>query len=174
MDPSPNDMLCLARVGAPHGVRGEVRVRCYTERPEDVTAYGPLFDRSGQRRVGLSLVRTVKEGVVARIDGVRDRDAAETFRGLDLYVPRAALPPPGNDEFYVTDLIGLEALGTDGRPFGVVRSCADFGAGDVLDVETGDGRVVSLPFSAAAVPEVDLRRGRITVDPPAGLPGAEP
>jgi 16S rRNA processing protein RimM len=172
MDPSPHDMVCLARVGAAHGVRGEVRIRCFTEQPEDVTAYGPLYDRSGKRILSLSLVRSAKDMVVARVAGVRDRDAAEALRGLELYVPRSALPAPDQDEFYVADLIGLEARLADGRPFGVVRNCGNFGAGDVLDVETGEGRIVSLPFTARTVPEVDLKQRRIVVDPPAGLPGA--
>lgn len=169
MDPRPHDMVCLARVGAPHGVRGEVRIRCFTEQPEDVTAYGPLYDRSGSRAYSLHLVRCGKDAVVARVEGIRDRDAAVALRGLELHVPRSALPPPADDEFYVTDLIGLEARRPDGRPLGVVRHCGNFGAGDVLDLETGEGRIVSLPFDSKVVPEIDLERGRIVVDPPAGL-----
>lgn len=174
MDPGPHDMVCLARVRAAHGVRGEVRIRCFTEQPEHLTAYGPLYDRSGNRALSLTLVRSAKDMVVARVEGIRDRDSAEALRGLELYVPRSALPAPDEDEFYVADLIGLEVRRIDGELFGVVRSCGNFGAGDVLDVETGEGRIVSLPFTASAVPEVDLRQRRIVVDPPAGLPGAGP
>ena len=163
------EFVCLARVATAHGVRGQVRLRCFTERPEDVVAYGPLTDRSGGRRYDLTLTGSAKAGLLAKIDGVDDRDAALALRGLELCVPRAALPEPDEDEFYISDLIGLEARLPDGRPFGTIRQCANFGAGDVLDVVTEDGRVVSLPFDLETVPSVDLAARRIVVAPPSGL-----
>ena len=167
-----DDLVCVARVATAHGIRGLVRLRCITERPEEVVAYGPLFDRTGERRLDVRLTGRARDGVLARIDGIDDRDRALALRGLELYVRRSALPPAeDDDEFYVADLIGLEAQRTDGRRFGTVRQCSNFGAGDVLDVLTEDGQVVSLPFDSRTVPEVDLAAGRIVVEPPDGLLG---
>ena len=164
-------LVCLARVATAHGVRGQVRLRCYTERPEDVLAYGPLFDATGERRFDLRLTGTARDGVLVRIEGVDDREAALALHGLELFVPRTALPEPEEDEYYIADLVGLEARWPDGRRFGTVRQCGNFGAGDVLDVVTEDGRVVSLPFESETVPSVDLAAGRIVVAPPAELLG---
>lgn len=166
-----HDLVCLARVATAHGVRGHVRLRCFTENPADVVAYGPLIGRDDRRRYDLTPTGSARDGLLAKIAGIDDRDAALGLRGLELCVPRTALPEPSEDEYYVTDLIGLEARWPDGRRFGTVRQCADFGAGHVLDVATDDGRVVSLPFDAASVPSIDVAAGRIVVDPPDGLLG---
>jgi 16S rRNA processing protein RimM len=169
-----SDRVCLARIATAHGVRGAVRLRCFTERPEDVVAYGPLSDRSGRRQFELRLIGHAQRGVIAAIEGVHDRDAALALRGLELYVPRAALPSTEPDEFYVDDLIGLDVRRVDGGRFGTVRQCDNHGAGHVLEVVTEDGRGVSLPFDRSTVPEVDLERGVLVVDPPDELLGGRP
>jgi 16S rRNA processing protein RimM len=173
-DGRESDRVCLARVATAHGVRGAVRLRCYTERPEDVVAYGPLFDRSGGRQFHLRLIGHAQGGVIATIDGIRDREAALALRGLELHVPRAALPSTEADEFYINDLIGLDVRSVHGERFGTVRQCDNYGAGDVLEVVTDDGRRFSLPFDRSTVPEVDLERGVIVVDPPHELFGDRP
>jgi 16S rRNA processing protein RimM len=173
-DGRQSDPVCLARVATAHGVRGAVRLRCFTERPEDVVAYGPLRDRSGRRQFELRLIGHAQGGVIASIEGVRDRAAALALRGLELCVPRAALPSPEPDEFYINDLIGLEVLRVGGERFGTVRQCDNHGAGDVLEIVTEDGRRLSLPFDRSTVPEVDLERGLIVVDPPDELFGGRP
>lgn len=167
-------------VGA-HGVRGEVRVRSFTADPHSLGAYGPVEDESGQRRFTVAVLGQTRDGVRVRLSGIADRDAAETLRGLRLYVPRERLPPPTDaDEFYLTDLIGLKAVTADGAPFGAVVAVHNFGAGDILEIRrdasasggvgaSSDGATVMLPFTRAAVPQVDLGDGRIVVDPPAGL-----
>jgi 16S rRNA processing protein RimM len=171
MDRDDPDLVCLACVATAHGVRGHVRLRCFTERPEDALAYGPLIGRRDGRSYDIKLVGSAKDGLLAHIMGVDDRDAALALRGVELCVPRSALPEPSEDEFYITDLIGLDARLPDGRRFGTVRQCANFGAGDVLDVVTDDGRLVSLPFDSATVPSVDLAARQIVVEPPRGLFG---
>jgi len=157
-------------VGA-HGVRGGVRIKSYTAHPADVAAYGPVEDETGRRRMTLALMGEAAESVViAHLGGVDDRNAAEALRGTRLYVPRAALPPTGDDEFYYADLIGLAAMRPDGTPFGVVAGVANHGAGEILDIRLADGdRVVSVPFTRAVVPEVDVAGGRIVIDPPQAL-----
>jgi 16S rRNA processing protein RimM len=166
------DMVERVLVGAiagAHGVRGAVRIRSFTDDPAAVAAYGPVFDEAGARQLVLKVTGPTKGGVIAEIDGVADRDAAESLRGVRLYVPRAALPSTDEDEFYQADLIGLAVETVDGDSLGRVRAVQNFGAGDLLEVERADGSTVSLPFSRAAVPVVDIGAGRIVADPPAGL-----
>lgn len=159
--------VCVGVIARPKGVRGAVRVTTYTARPEDITAYGPVHDGPDGHALTLEVREVVKGGVVAAIPGLRDRDAAERLRGTRLYVPRAALPEPGGDEFYHIDLIGLAAELADGSAFGTVTAVHDFGAGDIVEIApAGGGATVMLPFTREAVPEIDLAGGRLVVTPP--------
>src|SRR3712207_3290807 len=99
-------MVRVASVATAHGVRGALKLRCYTEEPESVAAYGPVFDAKGRELFRLAVIGRTKGGVIAKAEGIEDRDAAEALRGLDLYVPRDCLPEPEEDEFYVSDLVG--------------------------------------------------------------------
>lgn len=163
--------VCMGVVGAPHGVRGAVRIKSFTDIPEAIANYGPLEDESGERRLALRVVGGAKgEGmVIATLSGVTDRDRAEALRGLRLYAPRAALPVPDEDEFYHTDLVGLAAQHEDGTVLGTVVAVHDFGAGDVIEIARDEGQPVLVPFTRAAVPVVDIAGGRVVVDPPDGL-----
>jgi 16S rRNA processing protein RimM len=163
--------VCVAVVATAHGVRGALKLRAYTEAPEDVAAYGPLHDRHGRRLFELSVIGRAKGGVIVRASGIEDREAALALRGTELYVPRAALPALAEDEFYYSDLEGLEAVRPDGSPVGVVRAVDNFGAGDVLELIGPDGRPLILPFDRRTVPEIDLAGRRVVVDPPAELFG---
>lgn len=173
-------MVCLGIVTAPHGVRGEVRIRSFTARPEDVVAYGDLYDEAGGRRFRVRFRGMVRGAVVASIEGVDDRDAAERLRGSRLHVPRAALPATDADEYYHADLVGLRADLITGeeeapRPLGLVSRVEDFGAGPVLEIAIEGKPPVIVPFTRAVVPVVDLAAGRIAVaDIPGLLADAEP
>jgi 16S rRNA processing protein RimM len=158
-------------VGAPHGVRGAVRIRTFTDEPAAIASYGALEDEAGARHFTLQIVGSAKgDGmVIAKLSGVADRDRAETVRGLRLYLPRAALPPTGEDEFYHADLVGLAAMLEDGSRLGTVIAVHDFGAGDVLEIARDSGQPVVVPFTRAVVPVVDLAAGRVVLDPPEGL-----
>ena len=155
----------MAAVAAAHGLRGVLKLRCFTDQPEDVAAYGPVFDQNG-RRLELEVIGPAPGGVLARAQGIDDRNAAEALRGTELFVSRSALPDPAPDEFYYSDLEGLEALRPDGSRFGVVQGVANFGAGDVIDVLADDGRQISLPFTREIVPSIDLERRRLVVQAP--------
>jgi 16S rRNA processing protein RimM len=157
--------VLLGVVAAPHGVRGLVRIRSFTEDPMAIASYGELSDEAGKARYRVEALSTVKGAVLARIEGVADRDAAEAIRGLRLYVERERLPEAGEREWYEADLIGLPAVGTDGRDWGKVIAFHDFGAGSVMEVSGG----AMLPFTDAVVPEIDVPGGKVVVDPPAGL-----
>lgn len=163
------EWVCVAVVAAAHGVRGALKLRCFTERPEDVAAYGAVFDRQGNELFELQVIGPAPGGVLARTDRVKDRTAAEALRGTELFVPRSALPQLAPDEFYYSDLEGMEALRPDGSRLGVVHSVDNFGAGDVIDVLADDGRRISLPFTRQTVPSIDLERRRLVVEPPKEL-----
>ena len=161
----PQDRVLLGVVAAPHGVRGLVRIKSFTEDPMAVAAYGPLSDESGKKEYRVEALSAARGAVLARIEGVSDRTAAEAIRGLKLYVDRERLPKTGAREWYEADLIGLAAVGKDGRDWGKVAAFHDFGAGSVMEVSGG----VMVPFNDESVPEIDVEGGKVVVDPPAGL-----
>ncbi|HZS84604.1 MAG TPA: ribosome maturation factor RimM [Stellaceae bacterium] len=169
MAAGPQARICLGAITGAQGVRGAVRIKSFTARPEDVAAYGPVEDESGTRRFVLRLVGRAKGVVLAKIAGIEDRDAAEALKGIRLYVARSALPPAEEEEYYHADLLGLEAVLADGTVLGRVRAVHDFGAGDSLEVERRRGPAIMVPFTKAAVPVVDIAGGRLVVDPPDGL-----
>lgn len=161
--------VCVAQVGAPHGVRGAVRLKSFTADPCAVADYSPLESEDGARQFRIKQWRWAKGGAIAVIEGVSDRDQALALRNLRLYVPRARLPSPEPDEFYHADLIGLDAYDVAGNAIGAVVAVQNFGAGDLIELQPAvGGATVLLPFTKAAVPQIDLAAGRITVDPPLG------
>jgi 16S rRNA processing protein RimM len=169
-DPAnPAKRVCVGVITGAHGVQGAVRIKSFTADPNDVAHYGPLEDETGERRFPVRLVGSAKGVVIARLPGIADRDRAEALRGLRLYLPRAALPPTADEEYYHADLIGLEAALGDGTSIGQVRAVHDFGAGDTLEIERPIGPPAMVPFTRAIVPIVDLAAGRLVLDPPPGL-----
>lgn len=166
--------VCVGAIAAAHGIKGEVKIKAFTADPLSVAAYGPLSDETGMRSFRLSQLRAPggaagESVVIARIEGVADRNAAEALRGLRLYVLRAALPAPEPGEYYHHDLIGLTAVLVSGERLGTVRAVDNFGAGDLLDITRDDGSSVVVPFTNAVVPTVDLKAGKLVIDPPEGL-----
>jgi 16S rRNA processing protein RimM len=166
--------ILIGRFGAPHGVRGEVRLKSFASEPRAIATFGALLDADG-RSYQIEHCRPVKDDiVVARIAGVRDRDAAAALTNRDLYVDRAALPPPDEDEFYLADLIGLAAVLADGAPYGVVRDVLNYGAGDILEIATPEGQTALLPFTKAVVPTIDVQGRRVIVAPPVEVDADKP
>jgi 16S rRNA processing protein RimM len=163
--PSRNDSKVLvARFGAAHGVRGDVKLWSFTQDPLAVADYGPLENADGRRTFEIEHLRPAKDFLVARVAGVSDRTAAEALRNLELYVPRDRLPPIEEEAtWYISDLIGVDAHTPDGAPAGKVTAVHNFGAGDVLELTGERGQSVMLPFTAETVPEVDVAAGRIVV-----------
>lgn len=163
--------ICVAAIAGAQGARGAVRLKTFTGTPGAVAQFRALEDESG-RPVRLALIGRRARIAVARIEGVADRTEAEALRGTRLYAPRAELPPPGPDEFYHVDLIGLEAALADGRAVGKVAAVHDFGAGDVIEIAGANGPVL-LPFTRETAPDIRIAEGRMTIAPPPGLPGLE-
>ena len=143
-------------------------MQSYAATPEAIAAYGPLHDAAGTRTFALEVVRVTAKGVIARIEGVADRTAAEGLRGTELYLPRERLPEAGADEFYHADLIGLTAVSPEGASIGRVVAVANFGAGDLVEIRLeGSSATEFIPFTAAFVPVVDIMSGRVVVCMPA-------
>lgn len=174
-DKSHGDRLVLlGQIGPAHGVRGEVMIRSFTADPIGIASYGPLTDKANQRRFVLKSVRATDKALVARIDGVSDRNAAEALRGVELYVARSALPPADEAEYYHADLVGLNAVTVSGESYGQVVAVQNFGAGDLLEIKRGDGETEFIPFTHAHAPVVDLAQNLVTIDPPVLVGDAEP
>lgn len=163
------DRICVAQIGAPHGVRGEVRLRSFTQDPLAFVEYGPLESEDGKQRFEIEALRPAKDHFVARLSGVPDRNAAEKLTNVKLYVSRDVLPDIDEEEtFYHADLIGLDAFTQDGAKFGTVATVHNFGAGDIIEIRPeGGGDLVLLPFTETVVPEIDIAKRRIVVSPPA-------
>ena len=161
------ERVCVAQIGAPHGVRGELRLWVFTEDPAAIAQFGPLQSEDG-RGFEISSLRPAKDHFVVRLKGVDDRTAAEALTNVKLFVPRDRLPPAEDDSFYHADLIGLDAVSPGGETLGRVVAVHNFGAGDLLEVKPSGARTVLIPFTAACVPEVDVAGGRVVVDPPEG------
>ena len=170
-DEAPSRRICVGVVTGPQGVQGAVRIKSFTEVPEDVAGYGPLEDETGRRQFGLRLCGVAKGVLIARLPGIEDRDQAAALRGTRLYLPRSALPQPGPEEYYHADLIGLDAVLEDGTRVGRVRAIYDFGAGDTLELARDGAPPVLVPFTRAVVPIVAPAEGRLVLDPPPGLLG---
>jgi 16S rRNA processing protein RimM len=164
-------MVCLGRIVAAHGVQGWVGIETYTEQAEEIAAYGTLSDERGETEFVIADMRMGPKGILVRLEGVSDRNQAEDLKGTRLYVPRAALPKIREKEaYYHADLIGLAALHTDGSEMGRIVGVQNFGAGDLLEIKAaGKADTVLVPFTKKAVPEVDVRGGRVVIDPPLGL-----
>lgn len=159
-------LVCVGAIAGAHGVRGAVKVKSFTAEAADITAYGPLSDEAGKRRFVLTPIGMARGEILARIDGVEDRDQAELLRGTRLYADRARFPAPEEDEFYHADLIGLDVTDPAGTALGVVQAIFNHGAGDMMEIALRAGGTALVPFTKAAVPVVDIAGGRVTVAMP--------
>ena len=163
--------ICVARIGAAHGVRGAVKLWTFTEDPFAVEAYGPLSTKDGARHFEVASAREAKDHLVVTFRGITTRDAAERLNGLELYVPREKLPATEDDEYYHADLIGLDAVTTADEPLGRVVAVHNFGAGDIIEIAPESGTTILLPFSNAVVPTVDIAGGRVVIELPREIEG---
>ena len=170
--PAPQDLVLLGEFGRAHGLRGEVRLKSYTADLASVAAYGPLLTEDGRTFV-LNEVRPAAGGaadlLVARVEGVATREAAEALNGIRLLLARERLPTPDEeDEFLLADLVGLRVEDEAGQALGTVVAVPNYGGGDILEVApAGGGATVLVPFTRGFVPGVDVAGGRVIVE--AGL-----
>jgi 16S rRNA processing protein RimM len=166
-------LVCVARIGAAHGVRGAVKLWTFTEDPFAIKRYGPLLSKDGKRQFEVAQAREARDHLVATFKGVTTRDEAERLNGIELYVAREKLPATDADEYYHTDLIGLAAVTPDGDALGRVLAIHNFGAGDIIEIAPPKSTTMLLPFTNAVVPEVDLTGGRVVIALPQEIEGED-
>jgi 16S rRNA processing protein RimM len=166
--------VCVARIGAPHGVRGAVKLWTFTEDPLAVKRYGPLASKDGARRFEVTHVREARGHLVATLKGIDSREDAERLNGIELYVAREKLPATEADEYYHADLIGLAAVNAANEPIGRVTAIHNFGAGDIIEIAPPSGPTMLLPFTNAVVPVVDIAGGQVVIELPAEVEGDTP
>ncbi|MEP9374652.1 ribosome maturation factor RimM [Mesorhizobium sp. KR1-2] len=162
--PKPENPIQMAVIGAAHGIRGELRVKTFTADPLALGDYGPLYSRDG-RAFEVIDIRPANTVVIVRFKNVKDRSAAEALAGTELFVDRSALPDDeDDDEFYHADLIGLAVQDETGATIGKVTAVHDFGGGDILEIVHEGRKGVLIPFTQAAVPDIDVKAGFLRVD----------
>lgn len=160
------DRVCVGIVIGVHGVRGGVRIKSFTEEPKDIGFYSPVEDETGTAKFRLKVTGEVKGSVIATLDGVSTREAAEALKGTKFWVARERLPRLGEDEFLYSDLIGMAVEDVNGTKLGTITAVHDFGAGDVLDIALEPKGDLMVPFTKATVPEVDIVGRKVVVIPP--------
>jgi 16S rRNA processing protein RimM len=166
--------ICVARIGAAHGVRGEVRLWPFTEDPMAVIDYGTLSTKDGARQFEVVRARIAKDHLVAVLKGITTREDAERINGLELYIDRDKLPETEEGEYYHADLIGLRAVDPAGGAIGRVFAIHNFGAGDIIEIAPPQGPTLLLPFTDAVVPTVDLAEGQVVIVMPQEIEGDSP
>jgi 16S rRNA processing protein RimM len=166
--------ICIARIGAAHGVRGAVKLWTFTEDPLAVKAYGPLLTKDGARSFEVATAREAKGHLVATLKGIATREDAERLNGIELYIAREKLPATGENEYYHADLIGLAAVTPLSAPIGRVIAIHNFGAGDIIEIAPPQGPTLLLPFTNAVVPSVDLAAGHVVIELPQEIEGENP
>jgi 16S rRNA processing protein RimM len=173
---APDNRILMGKIGAAHGIKGEVRITTFTGEPEAIASYGPLeTDRPGLT-IEIETARLNKTILVARVKGVRDRNDAERLNGVSLFVSRDRLPDPEDeDDFYHADLIGLDARLVSGVSIGEVAALLNFGAGDLIEVrDPRSGDTYLYPFTKAVVPTIRIGEGFLVIAPPLDAdPGEE-
>jgi 16S rRNA processing protein RimM len=170
-----NTRILLGIITGMHGLKGMVKIKSFTEDPLAIAEYSPLTDKHGRKEYKLETFVGPKGSVLAKVEGVTDRNGAEALKGTELYTLRENLAEPEEeDEFYIEDLIGLQVVLENGAPFGIVRSVQNFGAGDLVEVKPEQGNSEFYAFTLANFPDIDLAAGTLTFSPPELLSGQLP
>ena len=159
-----NNLVCVGVITTVHGVRGNVKVKSFTEVPEDIDRYGIVENEAGSRKFSIKVTGHSKELLRVKIKGVDDRTTAETLIGTGLYIDRALLPELKDEEFYHTDLIGLEVKNSSSEVLGQVNALYNFGAGDILEIKMNNGSLEMVPFTKSFVPVINIKDGYIIVE----------
>ncbi|MGE0211287.1 MAG: ribosome maturation factor RimM [Parvibaculaceae bacterium] len=166
-EPTSSRLIVVGAILGAHGVRGEVRLRSFTEEPRTIARYGALLTADG-RPLEIVSLKPAKDGFTARLKGVDTRDEAEALKGTELFIPRERLPDE-KGAWYHADLAGLQVFDVGGLRLGTVTDVRNYGAGDLLEIERPGRPSALVPFTDAFVPHVDLVAGRLTINPPEGL-----
>lgn len=160
--------ICVGVIMGAHGVRGEVRLRSFTDDSNAIFSYKPVTDEEEKRVFAPKRKGAMKDHFIASLKGVTNREEAEALRGTKLYVDRSVLPSAGKGEYYEADLVGLAVKTSDGKTLGKVLALHDFGAGAFLEIEPVKGKNFMLPFTDDFVPVVDVAKGFVQIVMPEG------
>ena len=164
------ERVCVGDVVGAFGINGEIRIKSFCSIPKSIGDYDQLTDETGSKKFKLEIIGPIKGGFSARIFGIKYRDQAEDLKGTALYVLRSEMPDLGDDEYYYSDLINLSVFDTGGIKLGKIMSVNDHGAGDFLEIKAlGQKNLALLPFTKKSVPTIDLKLGRVVIDPPKGV-----
>ena len=166
--------VLIGRIGAPHGVRGEVLIQSFAHEPRAIASYGPLDTEDGKQRLELKVIRETPKGLIVRVAGIGDRNGVEALKGQGLYIDRSRMPAAAADEFYRADLVGLRAIDSNGHTVGTISAVDNYGAGDILELRVdGSSETELIPFAAAYVPSVNVAAGTITIVLPVSVEAKE-
>ncbi len=157
------ELICVAAIAGAFGVKGEIKIKSFTENPEACLGYGPLLDKVGKVFLTPVSHRKMNDFLAVCAPQVKSREEAQALKSTKLYVPRAAFPEAEEGEFYIRDIIGMEVKTTDGKRMGTIISVQDFGAGDMLEVKPKDKASFYQPFTKEAVPKIDQKAGRVVI-----------
>jgi len=167
---SDDSRICVGAIAGAYGVNGEVRLKSFCADPWALGDYGLLANEAGTRQFQVQIDRAGKAELIGRLSDVRSKEDADALKGTRLYVDRSVLPELPDDEYYYSDLIGLEVFDPGGAVLGTVQSVQNHGATDILEVRVpGATETALLPFTHTAVPTVDIAARRIVADPPEGV-----
>ena len=168
-------LILVGQIAGGFGVKGEVRVTAWTAEPMALLRYGVLLRADGTPGLTLISARPEKTAVVGRAKEIATKEQADAMRGLKLFIPRDKLPEPEEDEFYLTDLVGLEARDPEGLVLGTVKSVQNFGADDILEIApAAGGPTWYLPFTRDAVPDLHIADGWLLAVKPTEIGEREP
>jgi len=170
----PSELICVARVAGAFGVKGEVKIKSFTQTPEDALRFGPLLAEDGAVLLTPKKHRAVKEGFAVTCPEISTPEQADALRGRELFTQAANLPEPDEDEFYYSDLIGMQVKTVDGKTAGKVIAVHDFGAGDLLEIKPKQGGSFYHPFTKEATPKVDMKARRVIVKIVEAINGKDP
>ncbi|HEX5007140.1 MAG TPA: ribosome maturation factor RimM [Hyphomonadaceae bacterium] len=162
---SDQRLVVVGQIAGAFGVKGEARVRSFTDDPGSCFSYGPLVDEKGAVILTPLKARPLNQDYGVTTKEQRQREEWEALKGTLLYVPRSAMPDAEDNEFYVADLIGMAVAHADGRALGTVKAVHNFGAGELIEIASPSGATFLLPFSDSVFPDVDLAAGRLTASP---------
>jgi len=163
----PQALNCVAIIVGAHGVHGAVKVKSFTQNPEDFSTYGPLLSAEGEIILTPKNPRPINNAFTMRSPEIKTREQAMALKGTQLFVPRSAFPDADEDEFYFADLVGLDVKSTDGKRVGKIIAVEDFGAGTLLEIQpvksAENQNSFYHPFTKIAVPKIDIKAGRAVI-----------
>ena len=169
MSMAKKKLICVGLITGAHGIKGDVKVKSFTEEPENLGKFGILTDKTGKKNFDIKVKHRTKEHLIVQFTSINDRNEAEALKGQNLFIFDSALPPTNDEEFYYAQLIGLKVQKMNGNEFGVVAGVQNFGAGDILEILSSNQEEFFIPFTKESVPIIDINDGFIAINPPEGL-----